>query len=141
MLEKEFKPPGRDGGVTSLIRNVDKLLRKPKEKKKPQSLQKKIQDSKPKDPLQEKFSQNIETLRSIYDNCSDVVFRPFLLFGKTRAMIIYIEGLSDIQGIEEFVLSSLMQEPANEQQSINEFLEHKMPVSKVNRVKHVGRLY
>ena len=128
-------PPERDGGVTSLIRNVDKLLRKPKEKKKPQSLQKMIQDSKPKDPLHEKFSQNIETLRSIYDNCSDVVFRSFLLFGKTRAMLIYIDGLSDIEGIEEFVLAPLMQESVDEQQSINEFLEHKMPVSKINRVK------
>ena len=28
-----------------------------------------------------------------------------------------------------------MQKPANEPQSINEFLEHQMPVSKVNRVK------
>ena len=138
MLEKRVMPPERDGGVTSLIRNVNKLLKKPKEKKKPQSLQKKIQDSKPKDPLQEKFSQNIETLRSIYNNCSDVVFRPFLLFGKTRAMLIYIEGLSDINGIEEFVLSPLMQESVDEQQSINEFLEHKMPVSKVNRVKMLG---
>ncbi len=135
MLKKEIMPLERDGGVTSLIRNVNKLLKKPKEKKKPQSLQKKIQDSKPKDPLQGKFSQNIETLRSVYNNCSDVVFRPFLLFGKTRAMLIYIEGLSDINGIEEFVLSPLMQESVNEQQSINEFLEHKMPVSKVNRVK------
>ena len=121
--------------MTSLIRNVDKLLRKPKEKKKPQSLQKMIQDSKPKDPLHEKFSQNIETLRSIYDNCSDVVFRSFLLFGKTRAMLIYIDGLSDIEGIEEFVLAPLMQESVDEQQSISEFLEHKMPVSKINRVK------
>ena len=34
-----------------------------------------------------------------------------------------------------------MQESANESQSINEFLEHKMPVSKVKRVKYVGRLY
>lgn len=118
-----------------MIRNVDKLLRKTKGKKNDQSLQNKIQDSKPKNPLYENYSQNIETLRSIYDNCSDVVFRPFLLFGKTRAMLIYIEGLSDIEGIEKFVLSPLMLESETELQSINEFLEEKMPVSKVNRIK------
>ena len=84
------------------------------------------------------FSQNIETFRSIYHNCSDVMFRSFLLFGKTRAMIIYIEGLSDIEGIEEFVLIPLMQETGNETKPLNEFLEHKMPVSKVKRVKLVA---
>ena len=82
-----------------MIRNVNKLLKKTKEKE--ASFTKQFQDSKPQDPLHEKFSQNIETLRSIYDNCSDVMFRSFLLFGKTRAMLIYIEGLSDIEGIEE----------------------------------------
>ena len=79
--------------------------------------------------------------RSIYQNCSDVMFRSFLLFGKTRAMLIYIEGLSDIEGIENYVLTPLMQESANESQSLNEFFENKMPVSKVKKVKLVGRLY
>lgn len=118
---------------TSLIRNVDKLLRKPKERK--NQLQNKIQDSKPKDPLHENFSQNIETLRSIYQNCADVIFRPFLLFGKTRAMMIYMKGLSDIIRIEKLVLSPLMQESFSELSSINEYIEQKMPIAKVNRVK------
>lgn len=135
MLEKRVKATCSDGGVTSLIRNVDKLLRKTKGKKNDQALENKIQDSKPKDPLYKSFSQNIEALRSIYHNCSDVTFRPFLLFGKTRAIIIYNEGLSDIEGIEKYVLSPLMQESENEFPSINEFLEAKMPVSKVERVK------
>lgn len=117
-----------------MIRNVDKLLRKTKGKENNQSLRNKIQDSKPKDPLYENYNQNIETLRSIYDNCSDVVFRPFLLFGKVKAMIIYIQGLTDIEGIEKFVLSPLMQESITEVPFINEFLEQKMPVSKVNRI-------
>ena len=91
-------------------------------------------DSKPADSLDANFSQNVETFRSVYDNCSDVMFRSFLLFGKTRAMIIYIAGLSDIEGIEQYVLSSLMQESSNEPQPLNEFLENKMPVPKVVKV-------
>ncbi|MFE4243322.1 spore germination protein [Peribacillus butanolivorans] len=123
-------------GVTSLIRNVSKLLRKTKEKK--PHIQNNYQDSKPEDPLNGEFSQNVETLRLIYDNCSDVMFRSFLLFGKTRAMLIYIEGLSDIEGIEEYVLSPLMKESANVPQPLNDFLVHKMPVSKVKRVKMIA---
>ena len=85
----------------SLIRNVNKLLRT---KKKKPPLQKIPEDSKPQDVLQDHYDQNVETFRAIYQNCSDVMFRSFLLFGKKKAMIIYIEGLSDIEGIENFVL-------------------------------------
>lgn len=117
-------------GVTSLIRNVGKLLSKSKKSR----IQNNHLDSKPADILDANFSQNVETLRSVYDNCSDVMFRPFLLFGKTRAMLIYIEGLSDIEGIEEYVLSPLMQESPSVPGPLNEFLQHKMPVTKVKRV-------
>lgn len=91
-------------------------------------------DSKPADSLDANFSQNVETLRSVYDNCSDVMFRSFLLFGKTRAMLIYIAGLSDIEAIEQYVLSPLMQESSKEPQPLNDFIEHKLPVPKVVKV-------
>ncbi|MFJ8068604.1 spore germination protein [Peribacillus sp. NPDC096447] len=119
-------------GVTSLIRNVGRLLRKTKEKK--SSVQNNYQDSKPADALDANFIRNVETLRSVYDNCSDVMFRPFSIFGKTRAMLIYIAGLSDIEAIEQYVLSPLMQESSKEPQPLNDFIEHKMPVPKVVKV-------
>ena len=119
-----------------MIRNINKLLKKAKEKKPP--VQNNHEDSKPQDVLYDNFNQNVEMFRSIYQNCSDVMFRSFLLFGKTRAMIIYIEGLSDIEGIENYVLTPFMQETANESQSLSEFFETKMPVSKVEKVKLVA---
>ncbi|MBA9028201.1 spore germination protein [Peribacillus huizhouensis] len=115
-----------------MIRNVSRLVRKTKEKK--PHVQKNHDDSKPQDTLHKNYYQNVETFRSVYNNCSDVMFRPFLLFGKTKATIIYIKGLTNIEGIEEFVLSPLMNEPNNVPSSINEFLENKMPVSTVIRV-------
>ncbi|MFJ7755617.1 spore germination protein [Peribacillus muralis] len=123
-------------GVTSLIRNVGKLLDKRKVKK--QDIRHHDQDSKPEDPLDVSFSRNVETFRSIYDKCSDVMYRPFLLFGKTQAMIIYIEGLSDIGGMEENVLSPLMQDMTVASQPLHEILEHKLPVSKMKRVKTIA---
>ncbi|MCQ6277509.1 spore germination protein [Bacillus sp. V3B] len=119
-----------------MIRNINKLLKKEKEKKPP--VQNNQEDSKPQDVLYHSFDQNIEIFRSIYQNCSDAMFRSFLLFGQKRAMIIYIEGLSDIEGIENFVLTPIMQITLDESQSLNEFLENKMPVSKVKKVKLVA---
>jgi len=116
-----------------LIRNINKLLKKAKEKKPP--VQNNYEDSKPQDLLYDNFNQNVAMFRSIYRNCSDVMFRSFLLFGKTRAMIIYIEGLSDIEGIENYVLTPFMQETANASPSLNEFFETKMPVSKVKKIE------
>ena len=50
-------------------------------------------------------------------------------------MIIYIEGLSDIEAIENYVLTPFMQESTTESPSLNEFFETKMPVSKVKKVQ------
>lgn len=40
-------------------------------------------------PLSSDVNQNIEVLRSIYKDCSDVVYRPFFIGGNTRAVLIY----------------------------------------------------
>lgn len=127
---------GTVGREIGLIRNVNKLLRKSKEKR-DQSL-KTDQEQNPLDPLNNSFSENEIIFRSIYENCLDVVFRPFLLFGKTKALIIYIEGLSDIDGLEKFVFYPLMGEKSDELHSLNEFIEHKLPVSKVQKMNTVA---
>ena len=96
-----------------MIRNINKLFKSGKSKKPP--VQNNNEEPKPEDTLYDGFlEQNTEMFRSIYQNCSDVMFRSFLLFGKTKAMIIYIEGLSDIEGIENFVLIPFMQGTGNE---------------------------
>lgn len=117
----------------SLIRNVSKLLSKTKEKGQ-QSQQNNHSDSSPQDYLYHDFDQNVQTLRSIYENCFDVMFRAFLIYGKTRAMVIYIVGLSNTEGIEDFVLYPFMKETATEQPSFHKLLENQLPVSMVKRI-------
>ena len=119
-----------------MIRNINKLLKSGKSKKPP--VQNNNEEPKPEDTLYDSFEQNIEMFRFIYQNCSDVIFRSFFLFGKTRAMIIYIEGLSDIEGIENFVLIPFMQETGNETKPLNELLEKEIPVSKAKKVRLVA---
>ncbi|MBS4202105.1 spore germination protein [Bacillus sp. FJAT-49732] len=116
----------RYGGIC-LIRNVNKLFKASKKEKQ--------QPSKPQDVLQNNMDENIEKFRSIYDNCFDVVFRSFLLFEKKLAIIIYIDGLSDLEGIEEYVLTPLMKNQANQQQPIEELLYNKLAVSKIKKVQ------
>ncbi|WP_338473148.1 spore germination protein [Niallia sp. XMNu-256] len=96
------------------------------------------EDSKPQDALQDGFDQNVETFRGIYQKCSDVNFRSFYLFGKRQAMIIYIEGISDTEGIENYVLIPFMQETEKENQPLNELLEKRMPVSKVKKIRLIA---
>ena len=133
--KKAIGPSAHKEGIC-LIRNVSKLLRKTKKKRHP--IQNNQEVSKPQDVLYNHFNQNVEMFRSIYQNCSDVTFRSFLLFGQKKAMIIYIEGLSDIEGIENFVLTPFMQEAPNESPLLHEFLENKIPVSKVKKVNLVA---
>jgi spore germination protein len=116
-----------------LIRNVHKLLKKSVIKKKPAQSQQK-QEQTPQDKLHPNFNQNVETFRSIFENSSDVVFRSFLLFGKRKAMIIYIEGLSNVEGIEKFVLSPLMPAIAEDEQPLQVLLETKLPISQIKKM-------
>ncbi|KAA9031580.1 spore germination protein [Niallia endozanthoxylica] len=118
-----------------MIRNIDKLLKKKKEKKPTASNNQ--ENSKPKEALSGNLDQDVDTFRSIYQNCSDVVFRSFFISGQKKAMLIYIEGLSDVEGIENFVLLPFMRE-ISPSGSLNEYLEHKMPVSKVKKVNTVA---
>jgi len=118
-----------EGGF-SLIRNINKLLKKASVKRPPVSNNQGA-STKFQDMLNEDFEQNVNIFRSIYLNCSDVLFRSFLLFGQKKAVIIYIQGLSDIEGLENFVLTPLMQEKPKE--SPFEILENKLPVSQVEK--------
>nr|WP_307258274.1 spore germination protein [Oikeobacillus pervagus] len=90
------------------------------------------------DLLQKDFNQNVEALRSIYENCSDVTFHPFLIFGETRAMIIYIEGISNTEGIEKFVLTPLISEIGSESKQTKELIKNKLPLTKMSKVTRLA---
>ncbi|MBP1989994.1 spore germination protein [Paenibacillus eucommiae] len=60
--------------------------------------------------LSSSLDANIAVLQSIYEDCSDVVIHPFLIGGKTNAVLVYIEGLSNLEIIDQHVLLPLMNE-------------------------------
>ena len=117
-----------------MIRRVDKLLgRSVRKNKQVQSPQVK-KNNKPQKKLNPDFNKNVETIRQVFENSSDVVFRSFLLFGKKNALVIYVEGLSNVEAIEKFVLAPLMPENSEDEQPLQTLLETKLPIAHVQHM-------
>ncbi|HDR8522637.1 spore germination protein [Bacillus toyonensis] len=85
--------------------------------------------------LSSDLNENLQALRSIYDNCFDVVFRTFLIGGQTKGVLVYIEGLSNSEEIDKNVLPPLMSETEKGVRSLYEMLEEKIHISKMKEVK------
>jgi hypothetical protein len=87
------------------------------------------------DPLSESLTNNENKFHSIYKDCSDVIFRPFFIGGKDKAILIYIEGLSNIEEIDDNVLSPLMKNTGGEFNNVNSLIEKRISVSNVKEIK------
>lgn len=86
-------------------------------------------------PISSDLNQNYQVICSIYEDCSDVVFRPFMIGGKMEAYLVYIEGLSNIEEIDANVLAPLMQEDRSQPKTWNEWFKKKLSVAKVKEIK------
>jgi hypothetical protein len=95
------------------------------------SKENKAPSPKPEDALLDDLNENITYLNSIYENCPDVIFHAFLIGGKEKAVLIYIEGLTDIAGINDTILSPLLKE-SGEQNSENTSSTLKQKISNSN---------
>lgn len=116
-----------------LIRNVQRLFRKSKPKNTQSTNEPPKND--PHNKLEHSLKDNVETLRTIYNYCSDVVFREFRLFGNIEATIIYMDGLSDTVLLDENVLSPLLKEKLNEpKQPMDTFIENTISVSQMKKI-------
>jgi hypothetical protein len=82
-------------------------------------------------PLSSQLSVNEKELRRVYSNCVDVVFRPFLIGQRIEALLIYIEGLSNIEEMDKNFLSPLMQLDQANILDIQTIIKEKLSVSKV----------
>jgi spore germination protein KA len=50
------------------------------------------------------LEENLNFFRSIYADSFDVIIRPFRIEGKRNAALFYIQGLSNIEEINEHIL-------------------------------------
>ncbi|MDP4156858.1 MAG: spore germination protein, partial [Bacillota bacterium] len=88
------------------------------------------------DALSKNLQENVTSLQSIYNNCPDVIFRMFLIGNSLKAVLIYIEGLSNLEEIDKNVLSPLMNLEA---EMLLDFstLDGKLPVSKIKQAAKI----
>lgn len=86
-------------------------------------------------PLNTNIVSNENIFRSIYQDCSDVIFRPFLI-GKEKALLIYIEGMTNIEELDTNVLCRLMESSENDDTTdIRHLILKKVSISNVREIK------
>ena len=69
-----------------------------------------LPDKQKQEPLSSDFEENVQKLKSIYADSSDVINREFTVGDGKKAMLLYIEYLSSKEMIDEYVLTPLMRE-------------------------------
>lgn len=85
-------------------------------------------------PLSSELDKNLQILKSIYKGCIDVIYHPFLIAGKTKALLVYIDGLSDTEQIDSSVLAPLMSKTIDKSINLQETCE-KIQLSNIRVVK------
>jgi len=111
-----------------------RFIKKPPKKKKRTHIEEKIDTNIGPDALSSSLEDNLEKLKSIYSNCADVIFRPFLIGHSSKAALIYIQGLSDYEEIDDSVLSPLMEQTSTVPANVKAIIEEKLTISGVKEV-------
>ena len=118
-----------------MIRNVQRLLKK----KHKHQTNDQAPLPKPKETLQRSLKENVEVFRSVYKECSDVVFRDFWIFGNFRGMVIYINGLSDVEWLDESVLNPLIRKDIIDPQELElKMIENEISVPNIKQVSLIA---
>lgn len=93
------------------------------------------QSTNEQDSLSISLMDNEIKLHSIYNDCSDVIYRSFYIGKKYKAILIYIEGLTNIEEIDNSVLSPLMNITEEKDYQVNTLINKSVSVSSVKEVK------
>ncbi|PFP25942.1 hypothetical protein COJ96_19525 [Bacillus sp. AFS073361] len=88
-------------------------------------------------PLSKTLESNIQYFSSLYKESSDVIFRTFIV-DKKDAAIIYIEGLSDTQQLEQQVLETLLDTSEFDETDFLLSIKNRLPISNINRVTTIS---
>ncbi|CQR48302.1 Spore germination protein A1 [Paraliobacillus sp. PM-2] len=114
-------------------------LLKPKKQKKKKKQTATKQSKQGQNPLSTNLSDNKNQLRSIYQDCSDFILRSFMISGKHQAILIYMDGLSNREEIDDNVLSPLMVKTQEDQSDlqIDKLIKNRVSISDVKEVKTI----
>lgn len=85
--------------------------------------------------LSSDLDENLQVLHSMYQDCFDIVFRTFMIGGQTKAVLVYLDHLSNSEEIDDHVLTPLMSDTNGRVCNPCEMLEKKIHISKMKEIK------
>ncbi|MCM3741373.1 spore germination protein [Oceanobacillus luteolus] len=87
----------------------------------------------PNQSFSEKLEENVSFFTNLYEQSTDVVFHSVSI-GNRQATIIYIEGLTDTQKLDEQVLNILLAEAEFNEENFLQSVENRIPVSNMKKI-------
>ncbi|MCZ8515647.1 spore germination protein [Paenibacillus filicis] len=91
------------------------------------------EDTAPLQALSLHLNDNLQQLQTLFKDCSDVRFHSFLIGGSLNALLVYIEGICDIELIDQHVLAPLLMRQDTAEPSIEDLMNN-IPVSNTRTV-------
>ncbi|GHI00310.1 spore germination protein [Neobacillus kokaensis] len=98
-------------------------------------------DTLPEVPLNPDLNKNIDILKSAYKDCSDVVIREFLIAGSVNAVLLYIDGLSNTEEVDQHVLMPLFRMKDLDYNSILESTKKVISVSDLKEISFIPDVF
>lgn len=79
------------------------------------------------------FEENRRIFRDLFTDCYDVIFHPFRVGEQVQAELIYIQNMSNVEEINENVLTPLMEKKVDPR-DFQTILERRLPISSAKPV-------
>lgn len=92
--------------------------------------------------LNSQLSLNEQIIKDSFKNCSDLVIRPIFIGGKTKILLVYIDGLCDTKTLDEVLLKPMffegLPQGLGEVQTAGEILQQQLVA--VSSIKTVSKM-
>lgn len=94
----------------------------------------------PEGPLKPELDKNRQLLKSIYTNCPDVIFRELIIANQFDAILVYIDGLSNTEEIDQHVLQTLIRLEQMNEKNCFEMVKKQVAVSDVKEITSISEV-
>jgi len=79
-----------------------------------------------KQKLSNLLSENERQLKEIFQDCSDITFHPIFMNRMEKALVVYIDGMIDVQSLETLILQSLVEVSLSGEEEPLKFLQERI---------------
>lgn len=95
-------------------------------------------------PIFAQVDSNHAVLQGVFARCSDIVYRPFMIFGRRPALLVFVDGLIDTLQLEEDILKPLTTAEGasmyGQEVTLSWMLLHVLPIAGIETVDTLPRL-